>query len=131
MDPITGFFALLISILAICSMSAVIGIKKRLDEQINLQRDMIASVFILETIAKRLYPLESDHNESLNEKIGTLNVEDIKKEILTNLTQGALFLKSEVTKKFKIDEEQFNEICNILYIEKKIKASQRDRLMGK
>lgn len=44
MDPITGFFALLISILAICSMFAVIGIKKRLDEQTRVLEKMLGAI---------------------------------------------------------------------------------------
>lgn len=36
LDPIGNFFALLITILAICSMFAVIGLKKRLDEQTRI-----------------------------------------------------------------------------------------------
>lgn len=42
--PIAIFFGFLISILAICSMFAVIGIKKRLDEQTIVSKKMLAAI---------------------------------------------------------------------------------------
>ncbi len=44
MDPIAVFFGFLISILAIFSMFAVIGIKKRLDGQTIVLKKMLAAI---------------------------------------------------------------------------------------
>ena len=60
-----------------------------------------------------------------------LSFNTIKEKSIETSNIRGLENKAGIMKKFYINDEQFNEICDILYIEKKIEASQRDRLTEK
>ena len=92
MDPITGFFALLISILAICSMFAIIGVKKRLDEQTAVMKN-------IHSTTRSLIPAPAEEQQLLTiYKISTktplrLKLNDFVKIIDTTSNNIILWIK--------------------------------------
>lgn len=143
LSDITIIFFIFLAILWIILPFAVFGVKKRLEELIDLQKDMLAAIAELRFIARALSrgplakqidkedPGSPRGEENVDDVLLPYMVESIKKEIMKEVNQGALFIKSRIARKFNISSQQFDEICDTLCQEKKIQASQREQLQGK
>lgn len=128
MDPITGFFALLISILAICSMFAIFGIKKRLDTIYRQQRDMLKYLQMQTILAKKMAGLElvgldlRDYEENILKRSSESMYSTIKAAILRARDDPETKnVRKKIIADFKISNEEFSTIYRELQIDGLIK----------